>query len=34
MKEPQLILPTFTMPQILLPIDWKPKGFMSIGCIC
>jgi integrase len=27
MKEPQLILPTFTMPQISLLINWKPRGF-------
>jgi len=27
MKEPQFILPTFTLPQVSLLIGWKPKGF-------
>jgi integrase/recombinase XerD len=27
MKEPQLILPTFTAPQIQMLLHWKPKGF-------
>lgn len=27
MKEPQFILPTFTMPQVQSPISWKAKGF-------
>ncbi|GAC1511772.1 MAG: tyrosine-type recombinase/integrase [Terriglobales bacterium] len=27
MKEPQLILPTFSGPQVRLLVNWKPKGF-------
>ena len=44
LKEPQLILPTFTASDIKKIVDWKPKGFyetrlhvfvltlMDIGC--
>lgn len=27
LKEPQLVLPTFTAPQVRLLVNWKPKGF-------
>jgi integrase/recombinase XerD len=34
LKEPRLILPTFTPKQVRLIVTWKPKGRMSGGCIC
>jgi integrase/recombinase XerD len=34
LKEPQLVLPTFTPQQIRLLVAWKPKGNISVGYIC
>ena len=34
LKEPHMVLPTFTAQQVRLLVTWKPRGFYSGGFVC